>query len=176
MAEVSISEDEAAEGVLPPVCLVCGADAPIARPVVYRWAPRWTHLALPFGVLPWAVLRFAMSRSLLVHTPLCGRHGLYWVKRAAVVPAGVLLSFGLLVCGVALGDNGSRIGWSLLSAFGALVATLAASLAMAGWGARVSVVTGRAVTFAGASARFVAAVEAGRADYERRRQAWLARA
>jgi hypothetical protein len=88
MAQVRLGRYEAREGLLPPVCMVCGAPASVQPRTILARAPGWCYAAFLFGVLPYFALTAYFGRRALVRTPLCELHKNHWLGRA--------LFFGLL--------------------------------------------------------------------------------
>jgi hypothetical protein len=81
MAQVRLGRYEAREGLLPPVCMVCGAPAGVQRRVVFSHPPAWFYVAFLAGVLPYFFLTALRGRRVLVRAPLCELHKYHWLGR-----------------------------------------------------------------------------------------------
>ena len=104
MAKVSVPRDRIADGSLPSVCVVCGADAPHRRfPGVGAPSLAWVLLSPLVGLLTfWVYVLFASRSADRVGLPFCDRHRGYWTRRAAAIVFGFLAMVVLMVVGVAL--------------------------------------------------------------------------
>jgi hypothetical protein len=182
MALIRLTRDEVGKGVLPPICLVCGAQAPVSKLIRFTWAPLWTHLMLPLGLMTclgiwlWVIFRVMKHRAMTVYTPLCEKHKHYWLKRRMVIPVGVFGTLAALVFVMfGLSDGQGPPTVALLLPFGLLLISTLVSVALLFRGTRVLGITGEEITFDGVDPRFVAAVETGRQEYEQELKDWVER-
>lgn len=104
MAKVSIPRDRIADGSLPSVCVVCGADAP-HRCFSGVNAPSlaWLLLSPLLGLIAfWAYILFVCNSAADGGLPFCGRHRGYWVRRAGFIVVGFLGMIGLMIAAAIL--------------------------------------------------------------------------
>jgi hypothetical protein len=103
MAKVSLPRDQVADGSLPSVCVVCGADAPHRRfPGVAAPSLAWVLFSPLIGLVTfWAYILLA-GRSSGGGLPFCDRHRGYWTRRAWFIVVGFAALVGLLIASVAL--------------------------------------------------------------------------
>ena len=182
MSLVTLLANEVGKGVLPPICLVCGASAPKSKRIGFTWAPVWTNLMLPLGlitclgILPWLIFRLLRHRAMIVHTPLCDRHQLYWLKRSMVLPVGIFGTLAALIFVMfGLSEGRGPPTWALFIPFALLIGCCLASIALLFRGTRVVQITTEEITFEDVDPRFASAVESGRREYEQKTQEWLER-
>jgi hypothetical protein len=121
MAQVHLSRHEAEGGLLPPVCMVCGAHAEQRKQKRLSWKPSWV-IALPViglmialgsipgmfevfsllmlvaGMLGYLVVSALTRQHLMLRAPLCERHTHHWVWQSVVIPV-TLLVLVLMCCG-----------------------------------------------------------------------------
>jgi hypothetical protein len=180
MSRLTLLREEAEEHILPPICAVCGSSAPKLKSVHFAWAPNWTHAVLVFslcvGIWPWLIVRLVTHRGCDAHMPLCNMHWNYWTKRRLLMPLGIFASLGSLVLYMLFSNDGQNLsGWFLLVPFALLLGSLAIGGILLVRGSRVVEITSRDMTMAGLHPTFLAAVEAGRAEYRKHREEWLTR-
>jgi hypothetical protein len=175
MPRITLSADEVAPGVLPPVCMACGAPAAVRVPVGFSWVPAWSYLLLVAGIWPWVLFYLLLRRAMAIDAPVCGRHRRHWVWRKMLLPAGLLVSLCILVAPAAADPNAPLPMWAFVGSSATFAATLGAAVWLRQAGVRAVTITREVVTLAGVAPEFVAAVEAGRADYTRREREWLER-
>ena len=101
MATVSVSRDQIADGSLPSVCIVCGAEAPHRRfPWIASPSLAWVLFSPLFGLLTfWANILVRGGSSGTGELPFCDRHVGYWARRARLIVVGFLAVVGLMVAG-----------------------------------------------------------------------------
>ncbi len=104
MAKVSVPRGSVADGSLPSVCVVCGADAPHRRfPGVGAPSLAWVLFSPLAGLMTfWVYVLFASRSGRAGGLPFCDRHRGYWPRRAAAIVFGFLAMVVLMVVGVAL--------------------------------------------------------------------------
>src|SRR5438105_13133868 len=106
MPKVSVPRDQIADGSLPPVCIVCGAEAP------YRFyagvgAPSlaWVLFSPLIGLVTlwgYILLGSRVSKQGSAGLPFCDRHRGYWRRRAWFIVIGFVALIGLMVAAAAL--------------------------------------------------------------------------
>jgi hypothetical protein len=103
MATVSVPRDQIADGSLPSVCIVCGADAPHRLfPGIGAPSLAWVLFSPLIGLITfWAYILFARSSS-GGGLPFCDRHRGYWTRRARFIVVGFAAIVGLMVGGALL--------------------------------------------------------------------------
>src|SRR5262249_24514087 len=101
MPQLRLGRYEAREGLLPPVCMVCGAPASVQRRTLFARAPAWCYVAFLFGVLPYFALTAFFGRRALARTPLCELHKNHWLGRALCF-AGLFLVYAALAVPVVI--------------------------------------------------------------------------
>lgn len=104
MAKATVPRDEIADGSLPSVCIVCGADAPHRRfPGVGAPSLAWVMFSPLAGLMTfWVYVLFASRSKRAGGLPFCDRHRGYCTRRAAAIVFGFLAMVALMVVGVAL--------------------------------------------------------------------------
>jgi hypothetical protein len=105
MALVRLTREEATEGILPRVCLRCGADATVTRERTFSWHPQWVDIFLVLAfislVFLWVavILSIALNVRLRARVPLCDAHKNYFRNRDLFIYGGlVILALAGLVC------------------------------------------------------------------------------
>jgi hypothetical protein len=115
MAKVVLRRSETTAGILPEVCMICGAPATRHVNRTFWWAPDWLSILAVLVCLAggWlaiviVVLYFALSKRMPVDVPTCDRHSRYWLRRQLFmyVPLGVFFAVSAAVFGYLLGQPG----------------------------------------------------------------------
>ena len=103
MATVAVPRDQIADGSLPSICIVCGANAPHRLfPAVGAPSLAWVLFSPLIGLITfWACILFARS-SRGGGLPFCDRHRKYWTRRAWFIVVSVAAIVGLMVVGALL--------------------------------------------------------------------------
>ncbi len=83
------------DGELPPVCMVCGAEATTTVRQNFRWHPQWVIVLILAGVLIWAIVAIILTKTMTVYAPVCDEHKGHWFKRK-------LIGWGLVLFGMAV--------------------------------------------------------------------------
>jgi hypothetical protein len=100
MAQAKLGTYEAEEGVLPPVCLRCGAPATGFWGRRFTWQPGWIYVLLAVNPAPYLVGSLLLRRRLRVLAPFCDAHRRTgWAR--LLLAAGVIILLALLLRGVA---------------------------------------------------------------------------
>lgn len=176
MPAVVLSADEVGPGILPPICMVCGGSAEGTRPVGFSWVPAWTYFLLLAGFWPFALVYLLARRQMTVSAPVCHRHRRYWLVRRLVLPVGLVVTLAVMFAPVLVEPPVARYPtWAWAGAAAVFVTTVVAAVWLRLTGARVVAMSRDRVAVAGVAPEFVAAVGAGRADFERREREWLER-
>jgi hypothetical protein len=104
MATVSVPRKQIANGSLPSVCVVCGADAPHRRfPGVGAPSLAWVLFSPLISLMTfWAYILFASRSSGEGGLPFCDRHHGYWTRRAWFIVVGFAAVVGLMIVAGAL--------------------------------------------------------------------------
>jgi hypothetical protein len=95
MATLRISKTDIEGDRLPPVCVVCGAEAGQTKAVNFRWLPGWTSFLWVFGLLPVILGYWLAEKKLRVSVPVCGRHHGSWYNRLKIIWGGIALAVAL---------------------------------------------------------------------------------
>jgi hypothetical protein len=176
MATVRLRRFEVDEGLLPPVCLRCGAKATLRRTKKFTRHPLWVlvfvvlGLGLP-GIVVATIVGLVLARHVTILTPLCDEHRNHFALQSWSFYGG----FGMLAFGVALatalmtltdaspGRNGQLV-FGMVCGGGGLVALAwwIGALVVRGLGIRVTEITDRSITLTNVSEDFVDAMEVHR--------------
>jgi hypothetical protein len=101
MPKVSVARDRIADGSLPSVCVVCGAEAAHRLfPGVSSPSLAWVLFSPLIGLLTfwgYILLGGGQSRERLAGLPFCDRHRSYWPRRAWFIIGGFVALIGLMV-------------------------------------------------------------------------------
>jgi hypothetical protein len=106
MPTVSVPRQALEDGSLPPVCVVCGADAPHRR--YHDVSPpslAWVLFLLILGLISFWIYILAGGASRPdrpAGLPFCNRHRRYWPRRAWFIVGGFVALVTLMVIGAAL--------------------------------------------------------------------------
>ncbi len=171
-ATASVPRDQIADGSLPSVCVVCGADAPHRRfPGVGAPSLAWVLFSPLIGLVTfWAYILFAGGSS-GGGLPFCDRHRGYWPRRAWFIVVGFAAVVGLMVVAASLTPPaapgkkdephwlfGVAGCWMLVFLPAFLVLHLSATRPTGG--------NRKSLVLSGASRDFVAALDVGRGHAE----------
>jgi hypothetical protein len=173
MASLDVHLHELEDRWLPPVCARCGASGRYRRAKTIIWSPWWVPLVVVLTgfvfFIPYVRLVFGYlaggsdtNRRATMHLPFCARHRNHWRWRSWPLAGLVILSFGLIGCGVAIEiqlQPANKMGF-LLIGFGILGLILWAPLTILVplTGIRIKDLSGSAVTLTGLDEEFCVAV------------------
>lgn len=104
MAKVSVPREQIADGSLPSVCIVCGAEAPHRLfPNIGAPSLLWVLFSPLIGLITfWIYILLAAGGSANKGgLPFCERHQRYWTRRAWFIVVGFSI-IGLVVAAAAL--------------------------------------------------------------------------
>jgi hypothetical protein len=165
MATVRISRFEAAERLLPPVCMRCGAEATVLKRKAFSWHPSWVLVLLLAGLLPFLILALVLTKYMTIHAPLCEEHRNHWTWRSLFTWLG--LTFFLILGIMAIifsvqerGPGAAAVGGllclgTLIGGLGWLIAAAIIQLV----GIRPTEITNRGMTLTNVSPAFADALE-----------------
>jgi hypothetical protein len=114
MPKVSIPRERIADGSLPSICVVCGAEAP------HRYFPGIGDRVFSFPMLGvplfWVYVLFASRSSGGSGLPFCNRHRGYWPRRAWIIVVGFIAVAALSTAGAFLTmppthDHNEEVYW-----------------------------------------------------------------
>lgn len=110
MASVWLTDYECTDdGVLPPVCTRCGADADRTVKKTFSWYPPWVNILFVAGLLPWLIVMLILTKRMTVYAPMCDRHRGHWWTRALLANGlallGIVALVSLMILGFILADN-----------------------------------------------------------------------
>jgi hypothetical protein len=167
MPRIAVLREEIAAGTLPSVCVVCGRDAPYRRfPGVAAPSAR-AAVSSPLFVLIsfWArVLLAARSgEDAQGGLPFCARHRAYWTRRAWFIVGGWIFLGVSMVVGILLTNltnPNPPPHWTFVVAICWLLFFLPAFLVVHLASMRPLANNSKSITLAGASRKFVSAVQA----------------
>src|SRR3954447_19514028 len=101
MATVRLTWHEVSEGLLPPVCMKCGAPSTGHAKKTFSWHPPWVIVLILGGLLPWAIVAAILTKRMTVRAPMCPAHRSHWLGRAWFVWGGFIallaVGFGAVI-------------------------------------------------------------------------------
>lgn len=173
MATVRLRRFEVDEGLLPPVCLRCGAKATLHSAKKFTRHPLWVlvfvvlGLGLP-GIVVATIVGLILARHVTIITPLCDEHRNYFALQSwlfyggfGILAFGVLLTIALITLTDASPGRNGQLVFGMVCGGGGLVALAwwIGALVVRGLGIRVTEITDRGITLTNVSEEFVDAVE-----------------
>lgn len=177
MAQIVLSDYECEQGLLPDLCMFCGA--PATRDVLrkFSWHPKWVWILVLASWLIALILAMVLTKRMTVRVPTCSEHEGVWRRRMWIVLGSFLglAAFGV-VAAVAvehLNQQNNDLGGWICGGSGLLfVAWLIFVLVLSEQGVRPKVITKYEITLVGVSEEFAAALKeerrrdrAGELDY-----------
>jgi hypothetical protein len=166
MPRVSVLREQIADGSLPSVCVVCGRDAPDRRFPDLATPPARAGLSSPLFVLLsfWASILIAArsDEDWAGGLPFCPRHRSYWTRRAWFIIGGWVFLIASMVIGILftnLTNPNPPPHWTFVVAICWLLFFLPAFLLVHLASTRPIASSPDSITLAGASRKFVSAVE-----------------
>ena len=167
MSTVKLSRSECSRGLLPSVCIRCGAPADSRKSRTFSWFPPIAYVGLLAGILPFAIISLVLTKRMSVGVPLCHEHRGHWSTRTMITLVSLL---ALLLMGVGFivysgnqppgqGDLTGLfcLGW----AFGLLIWLILVAILQAG-SIRAIEITERTLKLTGVHDGFIAALEEDR--------------
>jgi len=85
MADVTLGRYEAEEGMLPPVCIRCGAPATAFKTVNFSHQPDWTFFLLLITVWPFALAGLCFRKRMRSLLPVCEAHRKHWFRHRVLL-------------------------------------------------------------------------------------------
>jgi hypothetical protein len=181
MAQVRLDRYELEEGLLPAVCMRCGAPATLTKAKTFAWHPTWIDTLIILGLICFTplllvgiVVAISMTKRMRVPAPLCHAHQNHWSWRAAFIWGGLgviaFLGIGTFVFLMNTGQEDESLqvlaGW-MCGAAGliGLIWLIAAAIVQAG-AIRASEITDDRIALIGVSPAFVEAVKRERDEAE----------
>jgi hypothetical protein len=161
---------ECRDGELPPVCMVCGAEATTTSRQTFRWHPPWVLVLILAGVLIWAIVAIILTKTMTVYALVCDEHKGHWFKRKLIGWRLVLLGLAAFCVGFLMMAlvNDPRFGdfASLGPLLGAAVffATLIAAVLVLRSAIRPTEITDDDIRLTGVSEGFVEALREQRRE------------
>jgi hypothetical protein len=180
MAQVRLTREEATEGIMPRVCMRCGADATITKAKTFSWHPQWADTLIIIGLLCFTPLliigiicSIATTVRMRVIVPLCDEHKNHWSWRAWFIYGGLaffaLVGIGCLAFLLSQEgpDQSDLIGFVCVApAVLGFIWLIAAAIVQSG-AIKPAEITDRGITLNKVSPDFVQAMEKDRrADYD----------
>ncbi len=89
------------DGKLPPVCMVCGAEAEQYVKRTFQWYPPWVIVTILVALLVYVILALVLTKKMTVYVPLCSEHRNYFGRRT--LRGGLVIVVGVLISVVCLG-------------------------------------------------------------------------
>jgi hypothetical protein len=183
MAQVRLDRYEVEEGLLPALCMRCGAPATLTKTKTFAWHPKWIDTLIIVGLILFTplllvgvILAATMTKRMRVPVPLCEAHRNHWFSRALFIWGGLgviaLLGIGTFVFLLTAGQQDETIqtlaGWMCGgAAVLALVWLIAAAIVQAG-AIAPSEITDDRIALIRVSPAFVDALEQERYEDEKR--------
>ena len=181
MPNVTLSKYECTRGVLPRVCMRCGAPADETTTKTFAWFHPLIYLTLIAGLLPFLIIALVLTKRMTVEAPFCHEHRGHWFRRALLVTGTLMV---VLVLGIGsivymtsqpVGQRDEITTYFCVAAGVLLFAWLVLSMIVSLTAIRVTEITDRTITLAGVDAQFIAALEEDRElerddDRDRRRR------
>lgn len=176
MARVTLWSEEVAPCVLPPCCIVCGVPAETTVRANLAWVPAWSYLTLFCGFWPFVFVYLIVRRTMTVPAPVCHSHRNHFRWRQWFLPAGLLATLATMLAPVVITpDEPALPTWAFVGAAALFGGTIVVAVWLRVTGVRPLVITRDEITLTGVSPEFATGVETGRADHNRRTEAWFAR-
>src|SRR5262249_14664962 len=90
MSKVRLGRYEIEHGLLPPLCMRCGAPATTTKRKTFSWSPSWIYVLILFGLLPFVIVALILTRRMRIEAPLCAAHQKHWSGRALFLVLGLV--------------------------------------------------------------------------------------
>jgi hypothetical protein len=176
MPAIWLDRDECRD--LPPVCMVCGAEAAATSRQTFRWHPPWVIVLILVSVPIWIIVALILTKKMTVYAPVCEQHRNYWLRRKLIAWLPVLSGVALFGVGAAVmitaGNDPRLQDFGLYVMMGGalwfFVTLIVAAVVLRG-GVRATEITDDAVRLAGLNPDFGDALRDQRAEDREREQA-----
>ena len=176
MARVTISREEAEDGLLPRVCALTGVPTDDVKAKTFLWQPAWVAVLILAGLLPYLIVSMIIRKQMRVELPLVrAKHG-HWMWRQLVGVLALFVFVTVMIGSGALAGNPNTerlVGWVALAGLVGFVAAIALFAVLNHLAIRPAVITDDDITLVNVHQNFVDALEEDRdaeeERYERRR-------
>jgi hypothetical protein len=91
------------DGKLPPVCMVCGAEAEHTVKRTFSWYPPWVIVTILVALLVYVILALVLTKKMTVYVPLCSEHKNHFGRRVLWGGLLIVAAFVVLIGGFVLG-------------------------------------------------------------------------
>jgi hypothetical protein len=91
MPTVKLSEYECRRGLLPGVCMFCGAPATTRVERRFSWHPSWVYLLILINLLVTLIVALILTKKMTVRVPVCDEHEGFWRRRMLILVLTFLL-------------------------------------------------------------------------------------
>jgi hypothetical protein len=168
MANVTLSKYECSRGVLPRVCMRCGAPSDEVKSKNFSWFHPLIYLTLLLGLLPFLIIALVLTKRMTVDAPFCHEHRGHWTRRTLLVTGTLLAVLALGIGAIAYmanqppGPKDDLSGFLCAGAGVLLFGWLILSMIVSMTAIRTTEITDRTITLAGVDDQFVAALEEDR--------------
>ena len=168
MADVWLTDRECTDdGVLPPVCVRCGADADRTVRKAFSWYPPWVNVLILAGLLPWLVVVLLMTKRMTVYAPVCDEHKNHWLVRGLVSNGAAILGtvalIGLICGGILVADNNRANAdfamYGVVGGIAVFVPLLIVAVVVSKGTIRATEITDEEIRLTGVADAFIDAVE-----------------
>src|SRR5262245_21120040 len=85
MPNVTLSKYECTRGVMPRICMRCGAPADEIKTKTFGWFHPLIYLTLIAGFLPFLIIALVLTKRMTVDAPFCREHRGHWASRNLLV-------------------------------------------------------------------------------------------
>ncbi len=110
MSQLRISRYEAEEGMLPPLCVCCGAPATQYQAASFPSLPPWMYYLALIVVWPAALVASLMRQRVRFALPVCRAHRFHWSwRRTALLCCFAALAWFLFIILDTAGNSGDNL-------------------------------------------------------------------
>lgn len=102
MASIQLTREEAELGLLPDVCMRCGALATVRKRRMFVSHPFWVYVLLPCGYVPYAIVAAILTQRARCYTHFCPRHKNHWRIRTLIIWGSFVAILALIAGSMAL--------------------------------------------------------------------------
>src|SRR4051794_11030028 len=166
MATVKLSKYECRRGLLPQVCMVCGAPADERKSKTFAWHTPLAYLGLLAGLVPFIIIALVLTKRMEVGVPLCAAHRGHWWKRTLFVLGSffALAAVGIGVFAYQTNQGpGNDSSWLCLAWVGLLLVWLIAAAIIQSSAIRATEITDDTIKLTKVHPEFAAALREERA-------------
>jgi hypothetical protein len=171
MARVTISREEAEDGLLPRVCALTGVRTDDVKRKTFLWQPGWVTLIALVAIPAYIIVSLIVRKTMVVHLPLVrAKHG-HWVWRQVVGVLALFAGVAVMIGSGAMAENPATqpyILWGLLAGVVLFVGAIVLFAVLNHLAVRPAVITDDDITLVNVHQNFADALEDDReADEER---------